>query len=103
VRFTPNPAGIVDLMTDPGMKLLVVGATAAVRDEAEAGSPRRTGHFATSFTTEVETTATGPVGTLGNSDVGAAAIEFGSVNNPPYAPIRRAVRATGLRLQDSRG
>lgn len=29
-------------------------------------------------------------------------IEFGSMNNPPYAPIRRGVRAAGLRLDESR-
>lgn len=28
-------------------------------------------------------------------------IEFGSANNPPYAPVRRAVRALGLRFADA--
>ena len=29
-------------------------------------------------------------------------IEWGSVNNPAYAPFRRGIRAAGLRLDESR-
>lgn len=29
-------------------------------------------------------------------------IEFGSINNPAYAPFRRGIRAAGLRLEESR-
>ena len=29
-------------------------------------------------------------------------IEYGSKNNAPYAPVRRAVRAAGLRFEDGR-
>ncbi len=28
-------------------------------------------------------------------------IEYGSANNPPYAPVRRSVRAVGLRFEDA--
>ena len=30
-------------------------------------------------------------------------IEFGSVHNPPYAPLRRATEAAGLRFEDTKG
>jgi len=30
-------------------------------------------------------------------------IEYGSVNNPAYAPVRRSVRAVGLRFEDAPG
>lgn len=35
-----------------------------------------------------------------NTDYAAAITEWGSVNNPPYAPLRRAVRAAGLALKE---
>lgn len=28
-------------------------------------------------------------------------VEFGSIHNPPYAPVRRSVRALGLRYEDA--
>lgn len=34
-------------------------------------------------------------------DIAGHLIEWGSVNNPAYAPFRRAVRSLGLRLQES--
>lgn len=34
-----------------------------------------------------------------NSDYAAHLIEFGSQNNPAHAPLRRAVRAVGLRFK----
>lgn len=36
-----------------------------------------------------------------NTDHGAHIDEYGSINNPPYAPLRRAVRAAGLRLDEA--
>jgi hypothetical protein len=35
-----------------------------------------------------------------NTDYGAHLAEWGSVNNPPHAPLRRGVRAAGLRLRE---
>jgi hypothetical protein len=35
-----------------------------------------------------------------NTDHGGHLTEFGSVNNPPLAPLRRGVRAAGLRLDE---
>ena len=34
------------------------------------------------------------------NDFAGHMVEWGSVNNRPYAPIRRAVRAAGLRLDE---
>jgi len=36
-----------------------------------------------------------------NTDWGGHIDEYGSVNNPPYAPLRTAVRAAGFRLSES--
>jgi len=35
-------------------------------------------------------------GTVYSTDPGAPYIEFGSVNNPPFAPLRRGVDGTGV-------
>lgn len=37
---------------------------------------------------------------VGNTDHGAHLDEWGSVNNPPSAPLRTSVRAAGLRLDE---
>lgn len=36
-----------------------------------------------------------------NTDFAAHLAEFGSANNPPYAPLRRAVLAVGLDLREA--
>lgn len=38
---------------------------------------------------------------VGNEDPFFHLIEWGSVNNPVYAPLRRAARALGLRFEDT--
>lgn len=37
---------------------------------------------------------------LTNRDHGGHLMEWGSINNPPHAPMRRGVRAAGLRFRD---
>lgn len=37
---------------------------------------------------------------LVNTDYGAHLAEWGSINNPPFAPLRRGIRAAGLRLEE---
>lgn len=39
--------------------------------------------------------------TITSSDPFAHLVEWGSVNNPPYAPMRRGILAAGLRLDQS--
>lgn len=38
---------------------------------------------------------------LANTDYGGHMAEWGSVNSPPYAPLRRGVEAAGLELRDA--
>lgn len=38
---------------------------------------------------------------VGNTDPFFHLTEFGSANNPPYASLRRGVRAAGLRLDET--
>lgn len=37
---------------------------------------------------------------VSNTDSGAHIDEYGSVNNPAYSPMRRAVRSAGFRLSE---
>ena len=101
-RFVPNPAGVVALLHEAFMRACVADATEELERTARAGSPDVTGHFIDSFDHDVEDTATGPVGHLTNDDPGAAAIEFGSIHNDPFSPMRRAARALGLDLRGDR-
>lgn len=91
--FRPNPRLAAELKQDPG-----------VRDElrqqanAAAGIVRSlTPHAPESYTVSAD----GESVTLGTSDSVGHLVEWGSVNNPPYAPLRRGVRAAGLRLEET--
>ena len=68
-------------------------AAAAVVLTVEALAPNVTGAYQRSIrATENRIETTDSFGHL---------IEFGSANNPPYAPLRTGVRAAGLRLDES--
>lgn len=102
-RFVPNPPGIAELLHQPTVSAYTAHVTDQLRATAQAGSPRKTGHFADSFGVSTTETPGGLVGSLHNSDPGATAIELGSVNNPPFAPMRRACRTLGLKLHKDKG
>jgi hypothetical protein len=90
VRFSPNPEFHREIERDG-----VRAAAHLVAEEADhlakRSMPReRTGPF------EVE--SDGVEVRVVNTDHGGHLIEWGSVNNPPYAPLRRAVHSVGLRL-----
>jgi hypothetical protein len=38
---------------------------------------------------------------IGSTDPGAVPIEYGSINNPPFAPLRRGVDGTGVEMRDT--
>ena len=76
-------------------------AAERIRDEAERAMPRgtdpRRGHMADRMKVEQDPTGTrvrldDPFGFLA---------EFGSAKNPAYAPLRRAVKAAGYRLEEN--
>ena len=98
-RFVPNPVGVAELLQQPGITTYTHHVTETLMQTAIAGSPRRTGHFSESYSVSFEDTPAGVVGSLHNSDPGATAIEFGSVNNRPFAPMRRAARVLGLTVR----
>lgn len=91
-----NPLLRRELESQPEFQQTMRDAADAVKDSAERNSPiGETGDYIHGFTI-----AARPL-RVGNRDFAAHMVEWGSVNNPPYAPLRRGVRAAGLRLDET--
>lgn len=95
-RFVPNPAFKRQLQGEPRFRA-GIDATAvlvAVAVEQAAQPFRDTGEYIRS------------IDTRGNKVLLERhvwhIVEYGSVNNPPQANVRRGVKAAGLRFEDSR-
>jgi Bacteriophage HK97-gp10, putative tail-component len=96
VTFVLNPAAGDELAASQrcrdGLREIGEQYAAAVR----AAAPVESGDYRDS----VEVVDRGGVVSVVLSDLAAHLVEFGSVNNQPYAPVRRAALAIGLRLID---
>jgi hypothetical protein len=93
-RFVRDRAFERELQAEPEFKAFMDNATVSVADMARDLAPEHTGYY------KRRIRAIGRrVRTLDPFDF---LIEFGSKNNPAYAPLRRAVRAAGLRFRDAR-
>lgn len=98
IRFEFDPEWLANFdRSDVGEAGLLEAAREAAR-RAPLFAPWRTGRYARSFTVVIEH---GQV-RLGNTNFKAHWIEFGSVNNPVSAPLRRGVIAAGFRFADLR-
>lgn len=95
--FRPNPNFAKELQAQPEFTRAKVRVAEAAKRKAEALSPKETGHYARQF---VVTEEDGEV-KLGNRDIAAHLIEWGSSKNAAHAPLRRGVRAAGLTLRES--
>ena len=98
MTFKPNPNLVRELAREPWAQDLLREAAEAVEDEARRNSPLGddfVGYYGR-FATRVGRLSA----TVGNTDIAAHLIEYGSVNNPPYAPLRRGVSAAALRFVD---
>jgi len=91
-RFSRNVAFTEEMEHDPEFMLGIAKVAGALARDVRMQAPRNSGHYVGSIEAEGSTVFT--------TDVGAVPIEFGSVNNPAYAPFRSAVLAAGLRLED---
>jgi hypothetical protein len=97
VTFKPNPGFEAELRKSASFRAAMRGEAGRAAREARKLAPQgETGGFAASIVAfddgeMIGIRTTDPFGHLG---------EFGSVNNRPYAPLRRGVVAAGLRLQE---
>lgn len=94
MSFIPNPDFVDELEADPETVTCMEDFANTALDAARAVSPSKT--FSDRLSVEVN-----------GSDVALvsdwslwAIIEYGSVNNPPYAPMRLGLQAAGLTLTD---
>lgn len=102
MKFTLNEHGVEEVIKSNDVSRFLEHAAGQVADAVENQAERfqQTRHFAGSIESHhPEATARGQRVTVDSSDFAAHIIEFGSSNNPPYAPFRKAASALGLRLR----
>lgn len=92
--FRRNPRFEKELAKDPGIRESLRAPAQRAAAAAQSAAPHR---MASGF--YVEDTDTGV--RVGTTNSFFHLIEWGSVNNSPQAPLRRAVRATGARLEET--
>lgn len=100
MSFRPNRQVATELRKQPAYKAEILRHAGRVKDQAVQLAPDGTSPrpgYASRFRLRVLTNSVRVI----NTDIAAHLIEWGSANNPPYAPLRRAVRAAGLRLEES--
>lgn len=93
-RIVPSPGGIARLQADPRYQAFRHEAALAVAASVRIVAPRgRTGDYARSIVVRGgEVHSVSPWWHL---------VEYGSVNNSAYAPLRRGTRAAGLALREA--
>lgn len=98
VRFIPSPLSAIttaiegEEVYDAGIEAIAEGVKQNVEDVAPKGA---TGDYHNSIEVDKERNSvktTDPFGHL---------VEWGSANNQPYAPLRKGVLASGLRLEET--
>ncbi len=90
VKYVPNPAFLTELQQQPehdkGMRTITKSAAKSVR----AVAPHKTGYYKRRVKA---------IGTrIRTLDVMWHLVEYGSKNNRPYSPLRRGLRAVGIRF-----
>lgn len=99
MSFKVNPRLAKELAREPWAREVLQENTDAVLEAAKRESPLGDSDF-TGYQDRFKTRVGQLSATVGNDDIFAHGIEFGSVNNPAYAPLRRGVQAAGLRFAD---
>lgn len=92
MRYEPNRAAEPEIAAYPGTQAVLRTAAGVARIEIRAAAPHKTGYYRRHLS------ARGTRVLIG--DPFWHLVEFGSVNNPPYAPVRRGIRAAGLTFID---
>lgn len=99
VRWVPNPTFEAELAQDAGVRAVLLERAHAALEAVQAAAPEgRSGGTRIRDSYEVDESVPAIISTSSFW----ALVEFGSVNNPPYAPLRRGLEAVGLTLTDDR-
>jgi hypothetical protein len=91
-RFARNLAFQAEIEAEARYKAEMHELAEKVAENARQLAPRDTGQYASSIIVQGSIVAT--------TAFAGHMVEWGSVNNPPYAPLRRACRAAGLRVRE---
>lgn len=97
--FKANPHFRKELEAQPSHRQMLRRAAREVVRAAKALSPDGGPHKGYRETLRVRTVDDEV--RAESTDIAAHIVEFGSRNNPPYAPLRRGVRAAGLDLKET--
>lgn len=96
-KVTVNPAKIAVFVRTPGPDKAIDDTAKKLQRAAEENTPDHTGYARRRYRVVKR-----PGGRrLINTDWFFHLIEWGSVNNPVYAPMRKAARALGLKFKES--
>lgn len=99
-RVVKRAEGIDELLNLPTVKGLVTSAAGEIARDAATLAPQRTGHLSRSYKRTVAVREPGRVvATAYTDDMAGHLAEWGSVKNPPYAPLRRAAERSRLRTR----
>jgi hypothetical protein len=103
LRFKPNPSLDDEMGNDPAMRRVLLGASIGVRKGIAAnlpgrGASGRTAGFSRRAYAEVEGAGREVHGVVGTRWRLGHIIEFGSVHNPAYSPLRKSVLQSGMRF-----
>lgn len=95
--FVPDPRFLAELKTQEEHRQGLLEIAEGVVPIVESLAPRGdTGEYADS----IEAFDDGQRVGITSTDFAAHLVEYGSANNPPYAPLRRGATAAGLRLKE---
>lgn len=104
MRFTLNRAGVEQVAQSPRAAAMLTAQAAVVAGTVASVAPRHTGDFAGSIrVAPARVVPRGLAVTVYSTDWAAHIVEFGSINNPAYAPFRRAAAALRLVLHGGGG
>lgn len=100
--WVPNKDFADEFSREPGCRSGLAGEARRLAAEVGRAAPKRTGFFAGSIRTTVvfDLKTRTPVDVVYTSDPFGHLVEWGSANNPPFAPFRRGVSAAGMRLKE---
>lgn len=94
--FIPDPGFLDELREQFSFQAAMRLKAEQVRALAEPRAPRIMRRNPQAFEVQADEDEV----RLANTDYGGAIAEWGSANNPPYAPLRTAARAAGMRLEE---
>ena len=94
--YVPNPFFLAQLKAQREHMQGMAEIAESVKDAARDVAPERTGAYKDSLAVSQDGMRTAVITT----DFAGHIIEFGSRNNPAYAPLRAGARKAGLRLEE---